>query len=146
MKGPARICPPRPRTGYKDTVPHVPGARRYREISILTATPGQLTIVLHDGAIAALREAAAHVATGDVGQRTRAVRRALAILAELQGALDFGADAELAESLTRQYVYMAQRVFEGNLSQRAEPLVEVAELLETLRDGWVDAVNPPRDG
>jgi flagellar protein FliS len=125
-------------------VAHVSGAQRYEEISVLTASPLQLTIMLHEGAIQALGEAVDHLEKPDVPRRTQAVRRALGMVAELQGSLDFEANAALAASLDRQYGYMAQRIFEGNLEQRAAPLLEVVALLTTLRAGWLDLANQPR--
>ena len=114
------------------------GALRYQEISVLTASPLQLTIILHDTAIHSLNQARMCLQSGDSATRTRCVGRALAALAELQAGLDHEADPSLAASLDRQYCYMAKRVFEGNLEQKAAPLAEVMELLTTLRAGWTD--------
>jgi flagellar secretion chaperone FliS len=117
-------------------VPHSPAASRYREVAVKTATPLQLVVMLYDGAIQALQEAQQHIGKRNIAGRSQCVNKSVALISELQACLNFEEGAEIAVSLNRLYNYMKQRIFSGNVEQSAEPLAEVAGLLENLRGAW----------
>jgi flagellar secretion chaperone FliS len=83
-----------------------------------------------------LQHAQEHLKRRDIGGRARSINRALAIISELQASLNFKEGGDIALSLNRLYDYMRQQLFNANLEQRMEPLVEVARLLESLRSAW----------
>ncbi|HEX3730954.1 MAG TPA: flagellar export chaperone FliS [Opitutaceae bacterium] len=116
-------------------------ARAYRTNSILTASPGQLVLMLYDGALGAL--AAARIAFGRPArdlQRFEVINKQLtkarAIVTELQGRLDYTADPEFAQTMFRLYEYYGRRLMEANLRKDAEPVAEVEKLLGEIRDAW----------
>ena len=113
-------------------------AYRYRDVAVKTANPVQLIVMLYDGAIHFLQQAQEHLKRRDIGGRARSINRALAIISELQASLNFKEGGEIALSLDRLYAYMRQQLFNANVEQRMEPLVEVVRLLESLRTGWRD--------
>ncbi len=113
-------------------------ASRYRETEISTASPQQLIVILYDGAIQSLHEATQHLSRGDIGSRSRAVNRAMAIISELQACLDFEAGGKLANSLESLYAYMNRRIFAASVDQTTEPLSEVISLLTILRSAWAE--------
>lgn len=123
-------------------------ARTYRSNAVLTASPGQLVLMLYDGALRSL--ALAHEAFGraetDIG-RLQVINNQLlktqAIIAELQGALDFEKGGEIATTLDRLYEYYNRRLFEANLRKQVEPVVEVELLLGELRAGWAEMLANP---
>jgi flagellar protein FliS len=116
-------------------------ARTYRTNAILTASPGQLVLMLYDGALKALalaREAFAQ-AEGEP-RRIEVINdqllKAQAILDELQAGLNLEAGGELAGTMHRLYDYHNRRLFEANLQKREEPVIEVEALVRELRDAW----------
>jgi flagellar secretion chaperone FliS len=113
-----------------------PIANRYRETAIRTANPLELVVIMYEGVIQSLHEAAAHVASGNIPARARCLNRAISILTELQASLNLSEGGEIAHSLDRLYTYMKQRIFTANLEQKAEPLDETMQLLESLRVAW----------
>ncbi|HVW19629.1 MAG TPA: flagellar export chaperone FliS [Opitutaceae bacterium] len=118
-------------------------ARAYRTNAILTASPGQLVLMLYDGALGAL--AAAKIAFGRPArdlQRFEVINKQLskarAIIAELQGRLDYTAHPEFAQTMFRLYEYYNRRLMEANLRKDAEPVAEVERLLGEIRDAWAE--------
>jgi flagellar protein FliS len=117
------------------------GARTYYAQSILTASPGQLVLMLYDGALRFLGQAQAAFASDEgsprrIEQINTSILRAQNILIELQSNLDHQAGGQYAADLARLYDYYLRRLLEANLRKRPEPVQEVERLLRQLRDGW----------
>ena len=118
-------------------------ARAYHAQSVLTASPGQLVLMLFDGALRFLA-----LAKQGFDQPEENVRRfesinanlqkAQNILAELQGTLNHEAGGEVALTLDRLYDYYSRRLFEANIKKRVEPVIEVERFLQELRDAWAE--------
>jgi flagellar protein FliS len=118
-------------------------ARTYRANAVLTASPGQLVLMLYDGALKAMAIALdAFAKPADDLQRIETINtqllKAQAIIHELQGGLNFEAGGEFARSMNRLYDYHNRRLFEANLRKSPEPVVEVEKLIRELRDAWAE--------
>jgi flagellar protein FliS len=118
-------------------------ARTYRANAVLTASPGQLVLMLYDGALKALALAREAFARPESDFRRIEVintqlLKAQAILNELSSGLNLEAGGEFARTLQRLYEYHHQRLFEANLRKQVEPVVEVERLLRELRDAWAE--------
>lgn len=116
-------------------------ARTYRVNSVLTASPGQLVLMLYDGALKALDLAREGFNTpADDPRRIELINRHLlkaqAILGELQDGLNLEAGGEFARTMHRLYDYHNRRLFEANLRKQVEPVIEVERLVRELRDAW----------
>ncbi len=116
-------------------------ARTYRTNAILTASPGQLVLMLYDGALKSLALAHAAFATpADDPRRIENINthllKAQAILAELQNGLNMEAGGEFARTMHRLYDYHIRRLLEANIRKQAEPVAEVERLVRELRDAW----------
>ena len=120
-----------------------PGARAYQQQSILTASPGQLVLLMYDGALRFMAQAHAGFALPEDNPRRietihTALLRAQAILSELRANLDLEAGGDIAANLDRLYDYHLRRLFECNLRKDEAPLIEVEGLVRTLRDAWAE--------
>jgi len=120
-----------------------PGARAYQTQSILTASPGQLVLLMYDGALRFMAQARAGFALPEDNPRRietihTALLRAQAILNELRANLDMEAGGDIAANLDRLYDYHLRRLFECNLRKDEAPLIEVETLVRTLRDAWAE--------
>jgi flagellar protein FliS len=114
----------------------------YLESRVLSATPRELVHLLYQGAIGAVQDARHHLADERIVERSRAISKACAILAELSAALNHEAGGELAGRLAGLYDYMQRKLLEGNLQQSDAPLGEVLGLLATLGEGWAEISKP----
>ena len=116
-------------------------ARAYRSNSILTASPGQLVLMLFDGALNAL--AIARAACDDPAADPRRfevihtqLTKAQKIIAELQGTLNLEAGGEFAKTMYRLYDYYDRRLVEANMKKQSAPIAEVEKLLGEVRNAW----------
>jgi len=118
-------------------------ARTYRTNAVLTASPGQLVLMLYDGALKALA-----IALDAFAQPEEDVRRietinaqllkAQAIVRELQSGLNFEAGGEFAQTMNRLYEYHHRRLFEANVRKQPEAVREVEKLIRELREAWAE--------
>lgn len=120
-----------------------PYARAYQTQSILTASPGQLVLLLYDGALRFMAQARAAFALPEddlsrIQKINTSLLRAQAVILELRANLDRKAGGELAENLDRLYEYHLRRLQECNLRKDEEPLVEVERLVRSLREAWAE--------
>lgn len=125
-------------------------ARIYQTQSVLTASPGQLVLMLYDAALRFLAQAhAALEADRKDWSRLEVIndkiKRAQSIISELRGTLNHAASAEISASLDRLYEYYNRRLLEANIKKDVTPLIEVEGLLRELRDGWAEMLNRRED-
>ena len=114
-------------------------AHTYREFSVQGATPLGLVVMLYDGAIAALRRAAAAIEARDIQKKCTQLNRALAIIAQLEGTLNFERGGDVARTLKYLYVYSRGQVLKANLDNSAEILRSLIEKISTVREAWNEA-------
>src|SRR5579862_2096662 len=97
----------------------------YLESRVLSADPVELITILYEGALGAIDQARRHLAHGDIRARATAITKAVAILGELSGTLNYTAGGELSQNLAKLYDYMQRRLLEANFQQVDEPMAEV---------------------
>ncbi|MBI5690482.1 MAG: flagellar export chaperone FliS [Verrucomicrobia bacterium] len=125
-------------------------ARTYRTNAILTASPGQLVLMLYDGALKAIalaREAFAQPEDdyNRIRQINEQLQKAQSIINELQSGLNLEAGGEVAQTLHRLYDYHNNRLFEANIRKNVAPVIEVERLLRELRDAWAQMLSQSGD-
>ena len=114
------------------------------ETSVISASPHKLIVLLYDGALAAIKTAARHMAAGQIAEKGVAIGKALDIInSGLRASLDKKAGGEIAANLDALYVYMAQRLLTASLENKPAMLEEVQVLLADLRDAWTQIGDKP---
>jgi flagellar secretion chaperone FliS len=106
------------------------------EMQVYSATPVELVRMLVDAAVDSVRAARKHLAERNIMERSRAVNKTYAILAELYGALDHQRGGELSKRLAALYAYMQRRLLDANFRQTDDGLAEVEKLLLPLQEAW----------
>jgi flagellar secretion chaperone FliS len=105
-----------------------------------TAAPGQIVLMLFEGAIRFLDRAEGGFSIEDPAESNQAInnniQRAQEILHELDMALDVQSGGELAATLRALYQYMDRRLLESNLNKSAEGIAETRRRLTMIRDAW----------
>ena len=107
----------------------------YKETSVLTAQPAQLVVMLYDGAIRFLTQAAAAMRVGDRERMRNRLSRAEAIIDELNVSLDMSY-GEIPERLRAIYLFCKGELREASLRAEAERVDVVSGLLSELRESW----------
>ena len=117
------------------------GAGAYQQIrsqgGVESADPHGLITLLMDGALERLVKARAHMLRGEVAAKGEAITRCIEILGGLRGSLDAKADPMLVGRLDSLYDYMSRRLLQANLRDDASLIDEVSNLLQPIRDSWV---------
>ncbi len=108
----------------------------YQQIEITTASPEMLVVKMYEGAIRFARRAADHHRSGEIKARGQALSRALAIVSELEHALDFEQGGEVARNLQSLYQFVNQRLVDANLQGDPKPIEEAVAILDRLLGAW----------
>jgi flagellar protein FliS len=119
--------------------------KSYRQIATQTAPPGQLVLMLFDGALRSLDRALLGFNVTDISERNAAihnnVQRAVDIIRELNGSLDLEAGGQLADTLRNLYGFFELRLIESNSKKSRQGIDEVIPMLRQLRDAWFKMLN-----
>jgi flagellar protein FliS len=107
----------------------------YRQGAVLAATPGELVVMLYDGARRFLRQANVAMREGQIERAHNTLRRAELIIAHLDGVLDFD-QGEVSERLHAVYLFCLSHLNAARNTQDPGKLEEVSELLGELREAW----------
>jgi flagellar protein FliS len=121
-------------------------SQQYREIHLVSSTPEETVLMLYDGAIRFLKEAAKELADKNMTAKIRLLGKVEKILDYLQSCLDMEKGGEIAENLHRLYDYMLVRLTEANLYNDLAKIEEIANLLGTVREGWAGICKATKKG
>jgi flagellar protein FliS len=111
---------------------------QYKQQSILTAPPGRLVVMLYDGCLRFLFQAAYAMREGDRPNSQDRMRRAEAIIDELTVTLDHERGGEIASRLQGIYAFCRKHLIEASVEQNPAKIEEVSELLGELRDACAE--------
>jgi flagellar secretion chaperone FliS len=114
--------------------------KSYQQVATQTAPPGQLVLMLYEGAIRFLDRALGGFSLEDPAEFNLTISnnilRAQDIIFELNVTLDMQKGGKLAVTLRELYDYMGRQLMEANLRKDKAPLQEVIQRLTVLRDAW----------
>ena len=112
----------------------------YRQVATRTASPGQLVLMLYEGAIRFLERAQAGFRLEDPVEFNTTINdnilRAQDIIRELDFSLNVEQGGELAIQLRRLYDYFDRLLLEANLRKDPAGIKEVINRITVLRDAW----------
>lgn len=120
--------------------------KQYRQLGLETqinnASPHRLIQLLMDGGLERLNGAKAAMERGDAATKGVLIGKALGIISGLRSSLNMDIEGtELPERLDNLYDYMGRRLLEASTFNKVEILVEVIDLLKTIKSGW-DGIEP----
>jgi len=114
--------------------------KSYRETATLTAPPGQIILMLFEGAIRSLERSLPGFTNTDPGEANMMIhnnlQRAQEIIRELNGSLNMEQGGEFAANMRRLYDYLERRIWESNLKKNSAGVGETIRHLTVLRDAW----------
>jgi flagellar protein FliS len=107
----------------------------YQRMAVSTADPLRIVMLLYEGAIKNLNQAAT-LLDRDAETASARISRTLEILNYLRSVLDHEKGGEIAFNLERLYEYMRDTLAQANIQKDEGRLREVVGLLQTLLEGW----------
>jgi len=112
----------------------------YRQVAAQTAPPGQLVLMLYDGALRFLEQARLGFGHDDPLEFNRTINnnilRAQAIINELNLALNMPDGGQFAATMRALYNYFDSRLQRSNQHKTEDGILEVISRLTVLRDAW----------
>ena len=118
------------------------GADAYYQTHVQSRSPLELVVMLYDGALRFLDQAAEAMDRGDMASKAMALSKAFAILAELQNTLNVKDGGDVARQLDALYSHMHDRLVAANVERSSAPIRDVMKLLTPLRDAWSQVATP----
>ena len=113
-------------------------ARAYLQTQVTTTNPGDVVVLLYEGAIKFLQQAKQKMADRDMEQKGLLISKALDIIAELDGSLNIQKGGELGENLHKLYFYCNTRLLMANLKLDPKLIDEVITILSGLKTAFED--------
>lgn len=115
-------------------------AKAYREASTVTASPGQVILLLYDGILKSLELAKTGFQLEDPAERnmtiSNSLNKALNIIRELNRVLDFERGGDLAVTLSRLYDYFERQIHKSNITKSPSGIDDVIGQLSEIREAW----------
>ncbi|MGD6776481.1 flagellar export chaperone FliS [Sutcliffiella horikoshii] len=114
----------------------------YQQNSVNTATPGELTLMLYNGAIKFMKLAKKGIEDKDIEMKNTNLIKAQKIVQELMVTLDTNHD--VGKSMMTMYDYMNRRLIDANLKNDSAIVDEVEGLMLEFRDAWKQVIQANR--
>ena len=114
----------------------------YKQNSVTTASPGELTLMLYNGCLKFLGRAKLAIGDKNIQDRNYYIQRSQAIIAELMSTLNM--DIEISKQMLPLYEYMNRRLTEANIKNDVAIIEEVEGLVTEFRDTWKEVIKITR--
>lgn len=115
----------------------------YNRSKILTASPAELTLMLYEGAIKFCNIAIDALERKDIQKAHTNIVKVENIIDYLRKTLDM--KYPVAQDFERMYVYLGDRLIEGNLKKDQEILEEINTHLRAIRNTWKEVMRINRE-
>jgi flagellar secretion chaperone FliS len=129
------------------------GAAQYRSVRnhglVAGASPARLVQIMFEQILAHLATAQGcmsriqnNLPLNDVITKGKALGKAIRLIDQLNNTLDMERGQNIAENLRALYVYMLARLTMANVTNDARIVAEVASLVQKVKTGWDQVVEP----
>ncbi|MDQ0918584.1 flagellar export chaperone FliS [Paenibacillus sp. V4I5] len=116
----------------------ITAAQKYQNNQATTATPGELTLLLFNGAIKFIKQTKLALQEKKLDKANEFNLRVQDIISELVITLD--RSYPISEQLLMMYDYMNRRMIESNINKDGSILDEIEDLFAQFRDTWKEAM------
>ena len=117
---------------------------KYKEQSVTTATPEELTLMLYNGCIKFINLAEVYIEEKDYGKSNLNIQKAQDIIQELNITLNM--DYEISQNLRQLYTFVNEKLLDANIKKDKQALFDAKEIISELRDTWKEAMALSRKG
>jgi flagellar protein FliS len=111
---------------------------RYQQQSAMTASPGELTLMLYEGCVKFLKQSRLFMEEHQFDKASNASIRAQDIISELMATLDMSYD--ISNNLYSLYDFILYQIVQSNIKKNVSLLEEPITMMSELRDTWQQAV------
>ena len=118
----------------------MPPTDQYLQDKVATATPAQLTGMLLDGAVGALRGTVRHMESEDWQLAVNRSLKAQRIICELRDTLDHEVGGDISANLHELYMWSYLQLTRSTQDKDVQLVKDVLGVMEPLASTWREAV------
>ncbi len=118
-------------------------SRQRRPLKMEAVSPGNLILLLYEGAIRFSQEAKESLDRGDLEGKRQYIQKARDAVFELQKSLDLETGGTIASALDTLYSFVLVQLNEADRSNDYRPLDLVTTILNRLEDAWSQIIENP---
>lgn len=111
---------------------------KYKQSSISTATPEELTLMLYNGAIKFMNIAKYSIEKKEMEKAHNSLLRAQDIILELNYSLDMKYD--ISKEMRELYEFVMSKLVDGNISKDIKSIEEAIDITSEMRDTWKEVI------
>ena len=116
------------------------GYGAYKKTAVSTASKEQILLMLYQAAIKNCKKAIEAIHDKKIAAKGEYIGKLQDIVIELNNSLDFEVGGDIAKELSSLYDYILFSSTQANIKIDAEPLEGCLNVLNTLYEGWSDAI------
>jgi flagellar secretion chaperone FliS len=120
------------------------GAKAYHKTSVETASKEKILLMLYEGCIRNLRKCKLAMENKNLADKGLYLGKAQDIINELSNSLNFDVGGELPKQLEALYIHVFQETTKANIDNDPAKIAHCIKVMETLYDGWKEAVDKLR--
>lgn len=110
----------------------------YKQNSVNTASPGELTLQLYNGCLKFIKHAKKAIEQNNIEERHKNLLKAQDIIHELMVTLNMNYD--ISKNMMQMYDYIYRRLVEANTKNDIDILNEVEGFVTEFRDTWKEVI------
>ncbi|WP_427138372.1 flagellar export chaperone FliS [Psychrobacillus psychrodurans] len=110
----------------------------YKNNSINTSTPGELTLMLYNGCLKFIQQAKNALNNENFQELNTSSQKAQAIISELMVTLD--TSYPVSQNMLVLYEFVNSRLIDGNIKKDAKMFEEAAAIITDFRDTWKQVI------
>lgn len=108
----------------------------YREMDVMSASPGQLVVMLYDHLLVSMRRARVAMEARNVEQRVKLLDKSRSILSELLVTLDHEKGGDVAKNLSALYTFLLSEMVDVGIRSDVRRLERLTAIVADLRDAF----------
>ena len=111
---------------------------QYKQNTVFMASPEELTMMLYNGMVKFVSQAAIAMKEKKIPQAHEAITRAGDIIMELNMTLNM--EYEVSKGLRQLYDFLLSQLTEANMTKDPKVIEEIIPIITEMRDTWKEAM------
>ncbi|MEY4617072.1 MAG: hypothetical protein RJB66_2032 [Pseudomonadota bacterium] len=114
--------------------------QKYKTTAVVSASREKILLMLYEGAIKFVKRAIKAIEEKNIAERGINIGRACDIVMELNNTLDHKVGGDISKNLEQLYNFVTDQLTNANITGDPKHLHDALKILETLNEGWIQAV------
>ncbi|WP_419780393.1 flagellar export chaperone FliS [Maridesulfovibrio sp.] len=115
-------------------------AQAYLSTQVHTTSKGELLLMLYDAAIKFMKQAKVKIDEKDYAAKGILISKAIEVISELTASLNKEKGGELAENLSRLYIFCNTRLLQANLKMDTQKIDEVIKIIDGIASAYREII------